>query len=123
MNDVETIQGARGWRECSEHNGFWLSPQDNPTCVHPLPDPLADTPEGWWEFGQILRWAEQRGIRWECDEYTTWWAILDASGFGDTFKPKIEGTSDFVTKRTEREDRIAALAEAIRPEKGSDNER
>ena len=60
-NDVETIQGARGWRECPEHNGFWLSPQDNHTCVHPLPNPLTDTPEGAWEFVQILKWAEAKG--------------------------------------------------------------
>lgn len=63
MNDVETIQRARGWRECSEHNGFWLSPQDNHTCVHPLPNPLTDTPDGWWEFEQILKWAHDKG--WE----------------------------------------------------------
>lgn len=61
MNDIETIQKARGWRECPEHNGFWLSPQDNHTCVHPLPNPLTDTPEGAWEFVQILKWAEAKG--------------------------------------------------------------
>ena len=25
------------------------------------PDPLADTPEGWYEFGQIIKWAHEKG--------------------------------------------------------------
>lgn len=62
MNDIETIQKARGWRECSEHEGFWLRPGGAKRCERPLPDPLADTPEGWFEFGQIITWAT--GKKW-----------------------------------------------------------
>lgn len=58
MNDIETIQRERGWRECERHNdcGEWHRGRAS---KGGLPDPLADTPEGWWEFGQIIKWAEE----------------------------------------------------------------
>ena len=46
MNDIETIN-----------------------LVDLLADPLADTPEGWWEFRQILKWAHEKGWVWTAEPY------------------------------------------------------
>lgn len=83
MNATETVQRARGqvWCGCGDGQGNcysrrWLDyPTTGLATIHvvtekcgvaheppwePYPDPLADTPEGWWEFGQILEWAEAK---------------------------------------------------------------
>ena len=115
MNDIETIQKARGWRECSEHEGFWLRPGEAKRCEHPLPDPLADTPEGWFEFGQIIMWAHESGWRLNLEHYTTGkreyvsciWSIPESTLIGES---KTDGYPDF------REAIIGAIAEAVRHE-------
>ena len=97
MNDIETIN-----------------------LVDLLADPLADTPEGWWEFGQIIEWAENQRLR---SPYLPW--RFDLMHYGDghyssrvwlvgnryTSPPLAEAaSSDFRTAI------IAALAEAVRRE-------
>lgn len=60
MNAVETVYRAMGWRPALWNGRYWHEPGAPEEAVaYPLPDPLADTPEGWWEFGQILGWAEE----------------------------------------------------------------
>lgn len=77
-NDVTTIQRARGWRECEYEDSHSHQPETGPCALEvyedgesgcrygwdaPYPDPLSDTPGGWWEFEQILKWAHEKG--WE----------------------------------------------------------
>lgn len=90
-NDVETIQRARGWRE-----SVWPF----------LPDPLADNPEDWWEFGQILNWAHAKGWRLEIDHHAgdyqvSVWVV-------DHWGSLSEGHPDF------RAAIVAAIAAAVR---------
>ena len=115
MNDTEIIQRERGWREGRALAGrdYWTRP---PFGIHQLnlPDPLADTPEGWYEFGQFLKWAHEMGWRFEIDSYGNGEyvaAVVErAAGFG--WIGFVEGPMrpDFRTAI------IAALAAAVRPE-------
>ena len=66
------------------------------------PDPLADTPEGWWEFGQILRWAHESGWLWFKGD--AWMIRGPGNRYGEAYHVD------------ERVARIAALAAAIRHE-------
>ena len=109
MNDVETIQRERGWRECERHNdcGEWHRGRAS---KGGLPDPLADTPEGWWEFGQILKWAQSYfpGHSWY--QITTTKSITEVEVVVDGLSVTLKRDADF------REACIAALAAAIRRE-------
>ena len=121
-SDVETIQRERGWIKIQEYCGCWVKQgTEHHFGSHHLwlPDPLADTPEGWWEFGQILKWAEDQRLR---SPYLPW--LFDLVHYGDghyssriwlvgnryTSPPTAEASGDFRTAI------IAALAEAVRHE-------
>lgn len=118
MSDVETVQRERGWRECEYEDG-WHSPKIAPCeqrklstwCLQGswpfLPDPLADTPDGWWEFGQTLKWAHEKGWVWAAEPYIGGDHQVDV--FGDDEHIGY-GYGDFRTSI------IAALAEAVRHE-------
>ncbi len=66
-NDVEVVQRKR-YQPCTKHFDGWRLPDGTQLfqwgCCYrsfdSLPDPLADTPEGWYEFGQILKWIEDK---------------------------------------------------------------
>lgn len=118
MNDIETIQRARGWRECPDHNGFWLSPHDPNRCTHALPDPLADTSEGWWEFGQILRWAHEPAWRLAVEPYHD--GTYGASVFRWTDLGGLRRIAE-VEHPDFRAAIVAALAAAVRREREEPN--
>lgn len=120
-NDVTTIQRARGWRECEYEDENWHQPEtalcvlevyeEGESCCRygwyaPYPDPLADTPEGWCEFGQILKWAHEKGWRFEMDHHAgnyqvSVWVV-------DHWGSLSEGHHDF------RASIVEVLAEAVR---------
>lgn len=107
-SDVTTVQRARGWRECEHHDGCGVW-QFGVIERRGLPDPLADTPEGWWEFGQILRWAHEKG-----------WRLNLIHGYNGTYMGRIwpEG-GVFIDGDVHPDIRaatIAALAAAVRRE-------
>ena len=119
MNDVETIQRERGWRECGFPAGrnYWTSPI---TGIHQryLPDPLADTSEGWWEFGQIAAWRD----KW-CTERGAFWSLIscvlldDEQSWGYEMVIFMLGETTYSAKHAdERAAIIAALAAAVRHE-------
>lgn len=104
MNDTEIIQRERGWR--------WYGPVAR--------DPLADTPEGWYEFGQILKWAD----KW-CTERDAFWDLTssvlldDEETWGYEMVIFMRDETTYSAKHAdERTARIAALAAAVRHEKG-----
>lgn len=129
MNDTETIQRARGWRWYGASDGKmcvgrrWFSPVSGgefgsihevlASCgdAHDPPwpvarDPLADTPEGWWEFGQIIKWAHEKDWAFvlEIAVHHYCAVVNGAAGWMGN------GYGDFRTAI------IAALAEAVRRE-------
>lgn len=129
-SDVTTIQRARGWRwfgarddsqSCIGRRFFTTAPERNWRYSHEVsvacgdaheppwaisPDPLADTPEGWWEFGQIIKWAHEKGWAFvlEIAVHHYCAVVNGAAGWMGN------GYGDFRTAI------IAALAEAVRRE-------
>lgn len=110
MNDIETIQKARGWRECDSpiDCDYWVLPDANKHQLK-LPDPLADTPEGWWEFGQIITWAMDEK-RWNLSVEP----YRDVAYQADIYKD--DGLWLGVDYGSFREAIIGAIAEAVRHE-------
>ena len=110
-SDVETIQRERGWHRdfcCSEPDCDWKDMWRNGDSIGLLPDPLADTPEGWWEFGQILKWADGEGYYFTVHtQHEQMIAACFRSGYSSL---------KFHQHETERGARIAALAAAVRHE-------
>lgn len=83
-----------------------------------LPDPLADTPEGWWEFGQIAAWRD----KW-CTERGAFWSLTscvlldDEQSWGYEMVIFMLGETTYSAKHAdERAAIIAALAAAVRHE-------
>lgn len=61
MNATETVRKGQRWEPCGSSGCGWWSRRDaegNEVEHRPLDDPLADTPEGWWEFGQYTKWRD-----------------------------------------------------------------
>ena len=87
MNAVETVYRAMGWRPALWNGRYWHEPGAPEEAVaYPLPDPLADTPEGWWEFGQILEWAEW-SVQWDvamAKVFDSMWRL--EKGVGNQFR-------------------------------------
>ena len=106
MNDIETIQRERGWRRCPDGCMYWVLTDHASKHQLSLPDPLADTPEGWWEFGQIIKWAHEKGWAFvlEIAAHHYCAVVNGAAGWMGN------GYGDFRTAI------IAALAEAVRRE-------
>lgn len=114
MNATETVRKAMGREACACGTNYQTGNLIHGDTHYHGPDPLADTPEGWWEFGQIMEWAREQGWRWELDENGIWWCIRDASGFGASFIDRWEVWVDPEPDHlTERQARIEALAEAV----------
>lgn len=61
MNATETVRKARGAVPCACGTNYQTGNLIYGDTHYHGPDPLADTPEGWWEFGQILEWAQREG--------------------------------------------------------------
>lgn len=109
MNDVETIQRERGWHRdfcCSEPDCDWKDMWRNGDSIGLLPDPLADTSEGWLEFGQIIKWAHEKGWAFVLEIAAHHYCAMVNSAAGWMGN----GYGDFRTAI------IAALAAAVRPE-------
>ena len=108
MSDVETVQRERGWQRCPDGCMYWVLVTDHLDKHHEsIPNPLADTPDGWWEFGQTLKWAHEKGWVWAAEPYIGGDHQVDV--FGDDEHIGY-GYGDFRTSI------IAALAEAVRHE-------
>ena len=113
-NDVEVVQRKR-YQPCTKHFDGWRLPDGTQLfqwgccyrSIDSLPDPLADTPEGWWEFGQILKWAHKQGWQFELGHFA---GNYEAAVWNHPYQIGRATHTDF------RAAIIAALAAAVRHE-------